>query len=305
MRIGINLGIGGGAAGAGGGIRARLNLAEQAESLGFDAVWVMDRLVTASVTPAADEGYEALLLLSALAQRTRRVEIGVIDLATPLRHPLVTAKMLSTADRLSGGRVICGVGTGGDDAAFAALGVIGYAAERDEVTDDYLRAIKEAWLNTGPSRYTGEYVRFAEIGTFPHPVRQPHIPIWIYGEDAPALRRAARLGSGLIVTATDIDTVRQTIADLRRLAERDRRDPDEIKVALAADVTISTQPSPGSRGLLKGTLSQLGEGLSLLRDAGVGHLIATVSAGDGAPAAEHAEALAAFAGSAPLIGGRA
>jgi alkanesulfonate monooxygenase SsuD/methylene tetrahydromethanopterin reductase-like flavin-dependent oxidoreductase (luciferase family) len=99
------------------------------------------------------------------------------------------------------------------------------------VTDDYLRAMKEAWLNTGPSRYAGEFVRFTDVGTFPHPVRVPHIPIWAGGKGSRAMQRAVRLCDGYIAIASEPEMLRRDVAELGRLAELDRRDPDEITIA--------------------------------------------------------------------------
>lgn len=282
MQIGLYLNNAGGFPSADGGVRGCLHLAQQAERLGFGAVWVSDVPDPGSLGVPASSGqdtggaYEPLTLLSALAQVTSRVEIGVATLTVPLRHPLMTAKMLSTADRLSGGRVIFSAGTGKDERDFAAAGVSGLFPEREAVTDDYLRAIKEAWLNTGPSRYTGEYVRFAEVGAFPHPVRQPHIPIWIGGSDPGWLRRAVRLGSGFISAAPDVETFAQHRAEARRLAEQDRRDPDEITGALVADVTISAGAAGSDRALLTGSVEQITDDLRRLEAAGVQHLIAAV-----------------------------
>jgi probable F420-dependent oxidoreductase len=232
----------------------------------------------ASFGPNTDV-YEPLVLISALAQLTERVEIGVAVLVVPMRHPLLTAKMLATADRLSGGRIILGAGVGWLREEFAALGLPPeHFDQRGAVTDDYLRAIKEAWLNTGPSRYTGEYVRFIDAGTFPHPVRAPHIPIWVGGKGPRAMRRAVRLGSGYLGIASDPEALRDEVAHLRQQAERDRRDPDELTVALSTGITVTRGPAPADRAALTGTPEQIAEGLRQYEDAGLQHLIANVRA---------------------------
>jgi probable F420-dependent oxidoreductase len=301
MRIGISVRNVGGFGPEEGGVHACLAMARHAEALGFDSVWVGDHLVlpfrprsrepyrTTGEFPVAwrDAVYEPLVLLSALAQATRRVAIGVAVLVIPYRHPLVAAKMLATADRLAGGRVILGAGVGWLEEEFEALGLPAeHFRRRGAVTDDYLRAMKEAWLNTGPARYAGEFVRFRDVGTFPHPVRTPHIPIWAGGKGPRALRRAVRLGEGYLGIAAEPEALRREVAELRRLAERDRRDPDELTVALLAGITVTRAPAPSDRAPLTGTPAQIVEGLRRYREAGLQHLIAGVRAeGDRSPAA--------------------
>lgn len=283
MRVGVSLRNIGGV----GGVDDCLQLARRAEALGFDSVWLGDHVV-APMSRAPDEAsvfprtwdqpvFDPLVLLSALAQVTQRVQIGTAVLVLPYRHPLMTAKMLATADRLSGGRVVFGIGTGWLEGEFRALGLPeAHFAERGAVTDDYLRAVKEAWLNTGPSRYTGDYVAFRDVGTFPHPLQTPHIPIWAGGPGRRAQVRAARLGNGYISIAANPAALADEVAALRRAAERDRRDPDELTVALLSRLTVCERPAVGDAPTLHGTPEQLVEALGRYREAGLQYLIADV-----------------------------
>jgi probable F420-dependent oxidoreductase len=295
MKVGITVKNIGGFAGSEGGVQDCLDLALHAEQLDFDSVWVADHVVIPEQIEARyphnasgrlsfswqTPVYEPLVLVSALAQLTERVEIGTAVLVIPYRHPLMVAKMLATADQLSGGRIILGAGVGWLREEFAGLGLPPEHFEhRGSVTEDYLRAMKEAWLNTGPSRYTGEHVRFTDAGTFPHPARTPHVPIWMGGKGRQALRRAVRLGNGYLAIASDPATLRAEAADLRRLAEADRRDPDELTVAAQAGVTLTRTPAPPGRDPLTGTPKQVSEGLRQYADAGLQHLVTAIRAED-------------------------
>lgn len=310
MQVGVTVRNIGGFAGPDGGVHGCLRLAERADELGFDSVWVVDHVVlpaeVASRYPYNERGvagftwrsdvYDPLVLISALAQRTRRAQIGVAVLVLPYRHPLMTAKMLATADRLSGGRVILGAGAGWLQEEFEALGLPAeHFTRRGAVTDDYIRAIKEAWTNTGPSRYSGEFVRFTDAGTFPHPSRRPHIPIWAGGKGRRALRRAVRLCDGYLGIAAGPEVLREEVAELRRLAEQDRRDPDELTVALSTPITVTRGPAPPDRAPLTGTPPQIVEGLQHYADAGLHHLIAGVRAEGDASLPATLEAMAAVA----------
>ncbi|HZQ38441.1 MAG TPA: TIGR03619 family F420-dependent LLM class oxidoreductase [Dehalococcoidia bacterium] len=305
MQIGVRIrNIGG--YGEGAGVAACLDVARRAEALGFDSLWVGDHIV-APVNgsgagadgrfPSAwdEEVYDPLVLLSALAQVTRRATLGSAVLVAPYRHPLVAAKLLSTADRLSGGRIVCGIGTGWLEPEFRALGLSPEQfRERGAVTDDDIRALKEAWLNTGPSRYIGEYVQFRDVGTFPHPVQTPHIPLWAGGNGQRSLRRAARLCQGWIARGLDPHALGEGVAELRRLAERDRRDPEEISVAVSLRLTLRDGAEAGA-GPLDGTAKQIVAALERYHAAGLQHLIADVRGADPSLAATLAalEAVAA------------
>lgn len=293
MKIGVTVRNLGGFGAEGGGIHACLDLARTAERLGFDSVWVADHVILPREARARypynesgrlsathrDEIYDPLVLISALAQATERVEIGAAVLVIPYRHPLMTAKMLATADRLSDGRIILGAGVGWLEDEFEALGLPPeHFTHRGSVTNDYLRAIKEAWLNTGPSWYQGRYVRFTDVGTFPHPVRQPHIPIWAGGKGEQVLIRSARLCDGYIAIASDSPTLRDEVAQLRRFAEADRRDPAELTVAMTGAITVTAAPAGDGRAPLTGTPEQIVEGLHRYAEAGLQHLVATIRA---------------------------
>jgi alkanesulfonate monooxygenase SsuD/methylene tetrahydromethanopterin reductase-like flavin-dependent oxidoreductase (luciferase family) len=121
----------------------------QAETLGFDSIWLADHVViprhVASSYPYAAGGgspfdpnlpfYEPISVLNFLAGCTQRVRLGMHVLIIPYRHPVLTAKMLATLDVLSGGRLILGAGVGWMAEEFAALGAPPYE-ERGAVTDE-------------------------------------------------------------------------------------------------------------------------------------------------------------------------
>jgi probable F420-dependent oxidoreductase len=293
MKIGVTVRNLGGFGAEAGGIHACLDVARAAEAFGYDSVWVADHVILPLMARArypynesgrisaahSDEVYEPLVMMSALAQATERVEIGVAVLVIPYRHPLMTAKMLATADQLADGRIVLGAGVGWLEDEFEALGLPPeHFTHRGSVTNDYLRAMKEAWLNTGPSRYQGRYVRFTDAGTFPHPVRQPHIPIWAGGKGEQVLIRAARLCNGYIAIASDPATLRDEVEQLRRFAEADRRDPSELTIAMTGAITVTATPSGKERPPLTGTTEQIVEGLNQFAEAGLQHLVATVRA---------------------------
>jgi probable F420-dependent oxidoreductase len=189
MKVGVNvLNFG-----AGAGPETLAGWAELAEELGYHLAMISDHV---AVTPDVAERYPApfydpFLALAWLGARTRRLELGTTVIVLPYRHPLAVARLAANLDRLSGGRLILGVGAGWARQEFAALGLP--FEHRGAMTDEYLEVIVRAWAEERLS-YTGRFVAFRDVATAPPPVRRP--PVWVGGSSPAALRRAVRHGDG-------------------------------------------------------------------------------------------------------------
>jgi probable F420-dependent oxidoreductase len=182
-------------------------LAQRADTLGCDSIWVTDRLlipvkstssypysVNGAFPLGPDEPWlEPLTAITYLTTITRRISVGISVLVIPYRNPVVTAKALATADYLSQGRVILGAGVGWWREEFDALGV--RFDDRADRTVEYLRLMKEIWSQPRVS-FEGRFARVAEAGGVrPQPVRK-HIPVWIGGHTKAALARVVDVGDG-------------------------------------------------------------------------------------------------------------
>ena len=168
-----------------------LEHAEAADALGVGVVWVAERPFAAgAVFPAA------LPLCAALAARTRRMRIGTAVLPLPLHHPLRVAEDAATLDGISGGRLELGVGLGGHAEGFHGFGVS--PAGREARFVEAIELLRLAWRE-GPLRFAGRHFAFrGEIEVWPKPLQRPGPPLWVAGAGDTALRRAARLGDGLL-----------------------------------------------------------------------------------------------------------
>jgi probable F420-dependent oxidoreductase len=228
-------------------------LAQTAEDLDFDSVWISDHVVVperiASAYPYSTDGsfpvspsqpyLEPLATLGYLAGKTRRVRLGVAVLILPYRHPLLTAKMTATLDNLSAGRIDLGIGVGWMREEFEALGVSADVYEhRGSATDEQLRILEAAWTQdvTG---YDGRFYRFEPVGVHPQPVQKPHPPIWVGGHTRMALRRTALFGDGWLPIGgrppADLppEEVEACIGSIREQAERAGRDPSALRVCFS------------------------------------------------------------------------
>jgi len=259
--------------------------AGRAEELGYDSVWVSDHVVVprANVGNFGETIFDPLITLGVVAGATSRVRLGTTVLIVPYRQAVVTAKMVSSLDALSGGRVVLGVGAGWVAAESAMLGVP--FAERGPMTDEYLRAMRELWTSPSPS-FAGKYVRFDDLHFEPRPVQQPHPPIWVGGHGRASLRRAAEFGAAWHPINRSPAELRAGVAELARLS-RDRGRATPPALTLRNDVRIlkpgeSAPPSAHAGRVVAGEPAALVEQIAELAACGVEELVLELLAADGA-----------------------
>jgi len=193
-----------------------LAIARAADRLGYRYVTCSDHvLVAASYAGAMGATwYEPSATLGFVAGATERIGLLTHVLVLAYRHPLVTAKTYATLDRLSGGRVILGVGSGHAKPEFRVLGA-GYEA-RGRFTDEAIEAIRAAWRDPAAS-YQGELVQFRDVMISPRPLRPAGPPIWVGGNGKASLRRAARLGDGWIPWQLSVEDFAAAVAAGKKL----------------------------------------------------------------------------------------
>ena len=190
-------------------------VARAADRLGFAWITCSDHVaVPASYAPAMGATwYEPGTTLAFLAAVTERVRLLSHVLVLPYRHPLTVAKTYATLDRLSGGRVILGAGSGHLKPEFKSLGVD--YDHRGPITDEYVRALCVA-LETEVSSFEGATLRWRDMIVSPRPCQQPRPPVWIGGNGAAAARRAAAL-EGWIPWQLTPELFRERAAAIRAL----------------------------------------------------------------------------------------
>ena len=265
-------------------------LAQRAEDLGFDSVWVSDHVIlpreVASFYPYAADGvatfrpdqpyYDPIATLNFLAGCTHRVRLGTHVLILPYRNPVVTAKMLATLDVLSNGRLTLGVGVGWMEEEFQALDLDTYG-QRGAVSNEYIRLFKELWTKEEPE-FHGEFYNLSGAGFLPKPVQQPHPPIWVGGHTGPAIRRAAELADGWMPIGLrppailEPEELAVKIARLKRLTVAAGRPEDAVALCFSTNITFQANAGQ-DRQMMQGRPEQIAADLRQYQDLGVRNFI--------------------------------
>ncbi len=217
-----------------------LDLADRAEGLGFDSVWVGDSLL-------ARPRHEPLTLLAAIAGRTRQVELGTAVLLPALRNPVVLAHQVATLDQISEGRVILGVGIAGDvpniRAEFMAAGVP--FEKRVGRMMEGLRLCQTLWRGV-PVDWDGRWqVEQGVLG--PTPFRPGGPPIWGGGSAPASLVRAGRHFDGWFPTGPDAAGWAEQWRSVQDSAREAGRNPDDLVGALYLTLVIDDDAAQAQR----------------------------------------------------------
>lgn len=211
-------------------------LSKRIEAAGFESLYVPEHThIPVSVgrnhpedaewLDACKRFFDPFLTLTVVAAATERLKLGTGICLVPQHHPITLAKTVATLDRLSGGRVLCGVGAGWNGPELANHGV--EPGRRWAVLREHVLAMKAIWT-TEEAEFTGEHVRFDSIWQWPKPVQQPHPPILVGGEGPRALDRVLEYGDGWL--PNDHPEVGDRIAELNQRATERGRAPLPVTV---------------------------------------------------------------------------
>ena len=266
----------------------------EGEAMGFDYATFSDHIVIpTSISarypysetgefPGSSSGarHEQLTLVAFIAGKTKRLGLVTSVMVVPHRPAVLAAKILSTIDVLSEGRLSLGIGAGWLEEEFVAIGAPEFAA-RGAVTDEYLQAFRTLWTEDDP-HFAGSHVKFSGIVFAPKPVQKPHPPIWVGGESGPALRRTAKLGDAWYPIGTNpahpLDSLaryRGGIARLHKAAADAGRDPATIGLVYRCakhGTELTPTAGDGERRLFSGSLADIAGDLRDLRGLGVTHV---------------------------------
>ena len=220
------------------GPRVELNwqMAETAERIGYDSVWIGDSITS-------KPRLEPMTAMAAVAARTSRVKIGTAVLLNALRHPVHLAHAAATIDNISGGRTILGLGAGRSNNQMfvdehAAVGVP--IMERAARMEESIRVMRALWTGE-PVSNPGDYYPLEEVALEPRPVQQS-IPLWISSNWVRrGLARVAELGDAWITNVPSPDLFTQCWERIEQCAGEMGRDASEIGRCLYISVNLNNE----------------------------------------------------------------
>ncbi len=281
----------------------QLALVQRVEQLGFDSVWTGDHVSFHNPL------YESLTLLASYAPITRRIRLGTAVYLLALRSPAVAAKITATIDVLSEGRLIFGVGVGGENPKEFELCGVPHAERGARVTEgiDVVRAL---WRET-PATFHGRFSRFEGVSIDPKPV-QKLPPIWVGGRSDAALVRAGSQGDGWVSYVVQPERYARSLEKIREAAHAAGRSLTGFTGAHLAFITVGRdyerarktwvsvlsrryaqdfEPLAKKYGVI-GTPEQCAEQLAAFRDAGCTYFLLS-AIGDPRDEREQLETIAA------------
>jgi F420-dependent oxidoreductase-like protein len=219
-----------------------VRIVREAERLGYDAAYTYDHFMAVMMDPY-DPCLEAWTSLAALAALTRRIRLGVLVTGNTYRHPAVLAKMATTVDVVSGGRLDFGIGSGWFAPEHEALGIrFPPTGERCDMLDEALAAIRALWTER-QATFAGRHYRLERAIAEPKPVQRPHPPILVAASGEKKMLRIAARHAQIWNGFGSPEVCRRKIAVLAEHCRTLGRDVDDIEKSLLVPAHIGDDPS--------------------------------------------------------------
>jgi F420-dependent oxidoreductase-like protein len=215
--------------------RRTTEVAQQAERLGYESVWLFDHFHTVP-RPTDEITFESFSSLAALAALTSRVRLGHIVICTAFRNPALTAKMISTMDSISGGRMDLGIGAGWKRDEWLAYGY-GFPETKVRLAmlADHLEVITRmlAGDRHEHATYDGRYAQVDGARNVPKPIQRPRVPIMVGGNGPNVTwRLAAKHADELNLDGMSPDDVAAALPVIRERCEEIGRDPSSLAISV-------------------------------------------------------------------------
>jgi probable F420-dependent oxidoreductase len=225
-------------------------VARAAEDAGFESVWTGEHVILpdpqAPPSPVAAD-YPMLdpaVSLAFIAAHTTKIRLGTGIIILPQRNPVVLAKELASADVLSNGRLIFGIGVGYLKPEFDAIGApFDHKGARSE---EWLAAMIALWSMPKPE-FAGKWIKFKGVNAMPRPVQKPHPEIVFGGHTKEAFSRAARLAKGWYGFAQDLDGTAKCVEGLKSACKAAGRRFEELEISITPSPRVKVDRDTARR----------------------------------------------------------
>ena len=263
------------------GPEALLRVAKRAEDLGFDSLWVLDRILwpvdPRAPYPIGDGSlplqYKNVLdpveTLTFAAAQTSRIALATGVLNLPWYNPVLLARRLTTLDVLSRGRLRVGFGIGWSPDEYEAAGAPWQ--DRGKRADESIEVLKKIWT-TDPVEFQGKHYRIAKSFIGPKPVQKPHPPIYLAAFTPSAMKRVAAEAHAWLPVGIPLTGIGAMFEAIKNMAKEAGRDPSALELIVTAGVEIHKRPIEKERIEFTGSLEQIGEDFATARKVGAAEI---------------------------------
>lgn len=263
------------------GPEALVTVAKRAEDLGFDSLWVLDRILwpvdPRAPYPIGDGSlpfqYKHVLdpveTLTFAAAHTSRILLATGVLNLPWYNPVLLARRLTTLDVLSRGRLRVGFGIGWSPDEYEAAGAPWQ--DRGKRADESIEVLKKIWT-TDPVEFQGKHYRIAKSFIGPKPVQKPHPPIYMAAFTPSAMKRVAAEAHAWLPVGIPLTGIGAMFEAIKNMAKQAGRDPSALELIVTAGVEIHKRPIEKERIEFTGSVEQIGEDFATARKVGAAEI---------------------------------
>lgn len=260
-----------------------VDMAVLAEKLGYDSIWVYDHFHNVP-KPAQEAVFECWTTIAAISQRTSRIRLGQMVGCNSYRNPGLLAKITSTVDVISGGRLDWGIGAGWYESEYKGYGYeFAKPSDRIGMLRETVEIVKSMWTNA-ETNYDGKYYKMSRANCDPKPLQQPTPPVWIGGGGEQLTLRVVAEHADVSNFGSSLEEFTKKRAILQDHCRIIGRDEDTIRKTISSEVFIRETEKEiieaGSKNLwgepaeswrakaLVGTPEQVSEKIQKYLDAG-------------------------------------
>ena len=260
-----------------------VDVAVLAEKLGYDSIWVYDHFHNVP-KPAQEAVFECWTTIAAISQRTSRIRLGQMVGCNSYRNPGLLAKITSTVDVISGGRLDWGIGAGWYESEYKGYGYeFAKPSDRIGMLRETVEIVKSMWTNA-ETNYDGRYYKMSRANCDPKPLQQPTPPVWIGGGGEQLTLRVVAEHADVSNFGSSLEEFTKKRAILQDHCRIIGRDEDTIRKTISSEVFIRETEKEiieaGSKNLwgepaeswrakaLVGTPEQVSEKIQKYLDAG-------------------------------------
>lgn len=270
-----------------------IQMAKNAESEGFDSLWVFERLLWPinPKTPyvATPDGslpieYQIMLdpleTLTYVAANTNKIALGTSVIDMLFHNPVILARRLATLDILSEGRSIAGFGIGWSKDEYQASNIP--FQNRGKRADEFVQVLKRIWTDD-VVEFKGKYYNIPASKIGPKPIQKPHPPVYLGGFSPNTFSRIVNYDTNgwLAVVGGPLEYLDNTIKTIKDIANKANKDPNKFKVILLAHLNVAldsksqptTTTNEDQRFPFTGTIDQIGNDIKRIKQMDIDHII--------------------------------